>query len=38
MTIRWLTAMEPVLPKADIKDLRVAAFEGTKNKEMILAK
>ena len=36
MTVRWLTVLEPQLPKADIKDLKLNFFDGVK-KDRILA-
>lgn len=36
MTVRWLTVLEPQLPKADIKDLKLNFFDSVK-KDMILA-
>jgi hypothetical protein len=37
MTVRWLHVLEPTLPKADIKDLKLAAFEGLMKEDLISA-
>jgi hypothetical protein len=37
MTVRWLTVLEPILPKADIKDLKLAVFDKAMNKDLVSA-